>query len=302
MKFGIKSLCAAIVFAFVFSFAPAQMTLTPVYTGGNGTQQAATTAALNSLAGYFTNSANFRVSVTIGDLGSTGTLGTSSANFAQSGMYFYATPLFNVVTNTDLGGATTSMTISMNNNASITWGYNAGLPGTGAYSWQSVVMHEVLHSMGFYDGIANNTGGLANAGYTIFDSFTTLGTGGGAVAFTSYTTDAQRLAAITSNNLFWTGSFGVAANGGNPVKLYAPATYESGSTYSHIDPSQTGAGGLLFPALSSNTYFAGPTAVELGIMRDMGWSIAAVPEPATCVLFAGVAALGVAVYRRRRAA
>ena len=59
-------------------------------------------------------------------------------------------------------------------------------------------------------------------------------------------------------------------------------------------------GGLLFPALAANTYFAGPTAVELGIMRDIGWSVTAIPEPVTCVLIFGATSLAFVVCRRRR--
>lgn len=92
----------------------------------------------------------------------------------------------------------------------------------------------------------------------------------------------------------------MAANSGADVKLYAPSSFEAGSTYSHIDPSQTGAGGILFPTLSDNTFYAGPTAVELGMMRDMGWSLTAVPEPSTYALLFGASALAVVMVRRRR--
>ena len=271
--------------------------------GGTAEQQTSTTDALNRLKSYFTPSTiNLRVEVTIGNLGNTGTLGSSSAGFSQrSDNLFYAAPLFNFLQGNDLAGATTSITISMNNNSTVNWGYGTGAPGSGNYSWQTVVTHEILHSMGFYDGVADNTGALANAGYTIFDSLTVRNLAM-PVNFTSYTTNADRLAAILSNDLFWNGAFGKAANGGAPVKLYAPATFESGSTYSHIDPSQTGIGGTLFPALDANVFFEGPTAVELGIMRDLGWSVSAVPEPSTYVLILGVASLAFVAVRRRRAA
>lgn len=293
---------AVVVFAVLALAAEvqAQLTFTANYTGGTVQQQTATTAAMNSLAAFFSNSINLKVAVTITDLGNSSTLGSSSANFSQSGTYFYATPLFNAVTSTDLAGATTSVTITMNTNSGINWGYAASAPGAGNYSWQSVVMHEVIHSMGFYDGITDATGGLANAGYTIFDSFTVRNPGN--TAFTSFTTNAQRATAITSNQLYWNGAFGKAANGGNPVQLFAPSTFATGSTYSHIDPSQTGVGGLLFPALADNTFYAGPTAVELGIMRDMGWTLTAVPEPATLALILGSFGLALAIRHRRRSA
>lgn len=287
---GVLACCAAttrLSAAFVFN---------PSYTGGTLEQQNATTAALNSLASNFGNNVVLPLNITIGDLGNTGTLGSSSISLWQqiggSGP-FYPSPLYNILTATP----PVAMTLSMNNNPSITWGYAAAAPGAGNYSWQSVVMHEALHSLGFYDGIDDATGAYAQGGPVIFDTFTTVGMNG--TAFTSLADNAARAAAITGNNLFWNGPNGKAANGGNPVKLYSPGTFEAGSTYSHIDPSQTGVGGLLFPALDANTFYAGPTGVELGIMRDIGF--AAVPEPAEYAWLSAGLCLAFAVWRRRHA-
>jgi len=201
-------------------------------------------------------------------------------------------PLYNLLTATTPVG----MTMTMNINAGINWDLGAATPGAGVYSWQSVVMHEALHSLGFYDGIADATGAYANGGPAIFDTFTTVGPNGS--AFTALADDAARAAALTGGNLYWGGANGKAANGGNPVKLYAPNPFEAGSTYSHIDPSQAGVGGLLFPALSDATYFAGPTAVELGVMKDIGFSV--VPEPSAYALIAAFGLFGFVVFRRIR--
>src|SRR5205823_9958830 len=40
---------------------------------------------------------------------------------------------------------------------------------------------------------------------------------------------------FTNNNLYFNGPFATAANGGNNVKLFAPATFASRSSISHID-------------------------------------------------------------------
>lgn len=305
---------ASVCFAFLMSATTgrSQLTFLSNYTttslaGRDGTAlQNSTNAAMTSLAGYFTNNLSLKVQITLRDLGNTQTLGTSSANFFQIGGTgsYYATPLFNALTNTDTGGANTSITITMNTNAGINWGLGTGAPGSTFYSWQSVVMHEVLHSMGFYDGIgAVNTGsGTAaweNPGPTIFDTFSYVGSSGG-TQFSTLSTDQNRYTAVVGNNMFWTGANAVAANGGNPVKLFAPTTYEAGSTYSHIDPLLTGAGGLLFPALGDNIFYAGPTAVERGIMKDIGWGVSAIPEPSTVALIVGGVAMGFAIVVRRR--
>ncbi len=55
--------------------------------------------------------------------------------------------------------------------------YGASTPPQGQYNWQSVIMHEVGHSMGFFDTVAQN-GSYSNAGPGIFETLSTLGVGG----------------------------------------------------------------------------------------------------------------------------
>lgn len=260
------------------------LTFSPVYTVDSASsttvqqqQIQATNAALANLATYFQPSnITLRVEFTFRDLGSTGTLGQAGpAGFQVINGLYYAQALFNFVSQTDLTGQVTSLSVEMNTNSSVVWNYSNTTPAAGQYSWQDVIMHEVGHSMGFFDTIDQN-GAYNNPGPSIFETMATLGIGGSPL---SSLDQAARAAAIISNNVFWSGQFGLASNNNTPIKLYTPNPYEQGSTYSHIDPSETGKGGIYFPSLPDATYFPGPTAQELAIFRDLGWATTGSPSP-----------------------
>ena len=270
-----------------FAATSRALTFTPVYTVDPATptsvqqqQIQATNSALATLATFFQPSnINLRVEFSFRDLGSTGTLGSAGpAGFQAINGLFYAQALFNLISQTDLTGTVTSLSVSMNTNASVNWSYSNTTPAASQYSWQAVIMHEVGHSMGFFDTL-NRNGSYYNAGPSIFETMSTLGIGGSPL---SSLDQAARAAAIISNNVFWSGQFGLASNNNVPIKLYAPNPYEEGSTYSHIDPSERGKGGIYFPSLADATYFPGPTAQELAIFRDLGWAVtgSATPTPA----------------------
>ncbi|MFL6584259.1 MAG: hypothetical protein ACJ8KU_07050 [Chthoniobacterales bacterium] len=233
-------------------------------------QQQATSDALNKFRTYFQPSnITVRVEFNFHDLGNTGTLGQGGpAGFqVQNGVY-YAQALYNFIAKSDLAGGAVALNVEMNTNSSTSWFYGASTPPAGQYSWQSVVMHEVGHAMGFIDTV-NQDGSYVNAGPSIFETLATLGIGGSAVSSLDQPARAQ---AVISNNIYWSGQFGIASNGGNPIKLYSPNPYESGSNYSHIDPSQSAIAGLYYPSLADATYFPGPTAQELAIFHDIGWA------------------------------
>src|SRR3954466_5356167 len=255
---------SALTFTPVFTFDPAT---TPVV---QQQQQQATTQALTNLARFFQPSnITVRVQFQFKDLGNTGTLGQAGpAGFDVRNNVYYAQALFNFLTKNDVAGGAGSLTVEINTNPSTNWFYDASTPPAGQYSWQSVIMHEVGHSMGFFDTIATN-GSYSNAGPSIFETLATVGVGGTPL---SSLDQAARAQAVISNNVFWSGQFGLAANNGQAIKLYSPNPYEEGSNYSHIDPSQAGIGGLYYPSLADATFFAGPTKQELGIFHDVGWA------------------------------
>ena len=79
---------------------------------------------------------------------------------------------------------------------------------------------------------------------------------------------------LQSNNLFWNGAAGIAGNAGTRPRLYAPATWQPGSSYSHLDEVTYPAGNpnsLMTYAIGSAESIHSPGPITLGILTDIGW-------------------------------
>jgi hypothetical protein len=245
-----------------------------------------------------------------------GTLGSASAVSYWLGVttpvpgVLYPSALANHRELTDLNGAGHEINITFNSDVdngtvlgSANWYYGTnGLPGS-HIDLVTVALHEIGHGLGFA-GYLKQDGSYAGGNVSIFDHFlNTAGTGG--IKLTTMappqTADPARAAEAQSGDLYWDGVNASAANGGARPELYAPGTFNGGSSLYHLD--ELTLGGELFSPIYNGADHAF-SAVELGMFRDMGWTLAAVPE-AGAWLF-GLAASGVGgviiVVERRRAA
>uniref|UniRef100_A0A7C4ATQ9 Peptidase n=1 Tax=Desulfomonile tiedjei TaxID=2358 RepID=A0A7C4ATQ9_9BACT len=128
----------------------------------------------------------------------------------------------------------------------------------------TIVLHEFGHGYGFVDLIDSNTGQWLSG---VPDIYSLQLTQHGVGDFDTMT-DAQRLAALTSNQVYFNGPNVVAAKSGD-VKIYAPNPYESGSSISHWDPSNT-------PDLLMEPYYFGAHH-DIDLTRqaflDLGWTV-----------------------------
>ena len=133
----------------------------------------------------------------------------------------------------------------------------------------SVVLHEMGHGLGFVSLINSGTGAWFSGFPDIFGRQLTRVPGGDFDTMT----DAQRLAALTSNQVYWKGSHVVAAHGGQ-IQMYAPNPYQSGSSISHWDPSN-------FPnLLMEPSYWGATQSIDRTkeAFKDMGWSFTSVAD------------------------
>ncbi|MCF3648285.1 hypothetical protein [Synoicihabitans lomoniglobus] len=151
-----------------------------------------------------------------------------------------------------------------------------------AFDFKSTAMHELLHAMGFVSAISSTGEGLfvgtvgdPNAWYLI-DQYLVTATGQSFVD-TQFRFDAGLVGNLDDNpGIYFNGPHAVAANGGNPVAFYSPEPWEEGSSGSHTDDNTyLGTSALLMNAATDT----GPgvrtlSAIELGILRDIGYDIA----------------------------
>ena len=268
------------------------------------TRRSSLESAAATLASYFTGY-NVSVAFTVNSENTnSGTLASAGSGISFSSNGFYKS---NVQSRIQTGSGTSDG--SINWNFFHDWDYDDSV-SAGAYDFKSTAMHEILHAMGFISGInsagqglTTQTSGSPDVWYE-FDRFLTNSTGtflvdSGSFAFN--TGLAGMLTGGSANGVFFGGVNAMAAYG-NRVPIYSPSPYEEGSSGSHTDDNTfTGGNQLLMNAATATGQgLRTLSAIELGILQDLGYSVAAIPEPATVVLFLGLASIGFAIVRRRR--
>lgn len=267
------------------------------------------------LGAYFTNyNANLTFDVTSEDNAASDTLASAGSGIVST-------------TSTGFGQTIVQQKITGGGDANgsaadglITW--NFGIPGgwdiddnvsSGAYDFKSTAMHELLHTFGFSSMIGSDGAGLLSGVtvgsdpdlYGTFDNFLTDGSGNRLIG-TDGTFNSSELADLTggtgSNGVFFSGTNANAANGGNPVNIYSPTTYDDGSSIAHLDDDFFTSQALLMEAATLD----GPgtrtlSAIEIGILQDIGYTninTSPVPVPAAVWLM-GSGLLGLLGFGRK---
>lgn len=85
-------------------------------------------------------------------------------------------------------------------------------------------------------------------------------------------------AQLTDGSVYFGGAEVRAANGGNRAELYAPSTWQPGSSLSHFDEDAFPAGttnALMTPFLSAQEALHDPGPLTLALFRDLGWATSA---------------------------
>ncbi|WP_431238651.1 Ig-like domain-containing protein [Mycolicibacterium aichiense] len=282
-----------------------RITYTFIY--GNGSQfwssaaRAELAATAIYLSSYFEPQYDVNITYTVtGQYSLAGaTLASAGSDLISDNAGFYDTVVQNkILTGVDSNGAAADGTIDWN--FGYGWGYFSTVPG-GSYDFQSTAMHELLHTYGFLSVVDSAaSGNNAGPNWTTFDKFM-VDKNGNSVFFgpdgtTFNTAYNPNLTGGVSNGMYFGGANAMAANGGNPVPLYSPNPWESGSSMSHLnDDYYTGANEKLMNA-SSDTGLGVRTLspIEIGIMKDLGYTMVSA-SPTVAVLF-----IGLMLVRRRR--
>jgi hypothetical protein len=173
------------------------------------------------------------------------------------------------------------------NSTPTNWVFNNYQSNSGTYDFCGVVAHEFGHSLGF-----GSTCKMWWDGDTTFGEVSTWDT--------LLRDSSGRIAVMGSGDFTFTdggvtfnGEHAMAANGGEPIKIYSPPIF-SDSSLNHLDEST-------YPWALMTTYCSvgasQPTTLEWAMMQDLGWTV--VPEPSTfCLLAATGIVFG--VWRCRR--
>ena len=147
------------------------------------------------------------------------------------------------------------------------------------------MLHELGHGLGFisslsgvtYDSngnpIDNGLGywGAGGSYYLVFDKYAQDLAGTSVINYQSGSSALGHV--LRSQNLYWGGPDGVAANNGVRPKLYAPSAWEDGSSGSHLDENTYPAGSinaLMTPVLNNGESIHDPGPIVKGVLRRHG--------------------------------
>ncbi len=164
-------------------------------------------------------------------------------------------------------------TVNFGKNWFATGSGGTGTPATGEYDLFTVVLHEMTHGLHFASVFnADGTSRFGGGTYTRFDGFVYRGaTGTDRLLNSAGTGFAGSPSDLTSNDLYWGGTFGVAANGGNRIKLDAPNPFAAGTSVSHLDPA-TYPSLLMSPGIAPQQVIRQYSGIEIGMLLDLGWN------------------------------
>ena len=164
-------------------------------------------------------------------------------------------------------------------NSSVSWylGTDGNTP-TQRYDLVTVVLHEICHGLGFFDSMDtddNGTVGFYGVGTipVIYDTFIENLTEKrltDTLIFTNYT--AALLKEFTGGQLYFDGPLVNKYLNGTRARIYAPSTWDAGSSISHLDevrtlPPHT----LMTPFIDLGEAIHDPGQLTFSILGELGW-------------------------------
>ena len=190
----------------------------------------------------------------------------------------------------DLAAGEPDIITRFNSHEDANWYFGTdGNTPEGKTDFVSTVLHEIAHGLGFFsfasveETSVARLSGASGAGKLrdgnpdlpyIYDFFVENGARKTIMSFHDPSSDLENQ--FTGNDLFWNGKKGVAANAGSLPHIYAPSSWEQGSSYTHLDEMTFPAGdanALMTPYLANQEAIHAPGPVALGMLEDIGWTI-----------------------------
>ena len=165
-----------------------------------------------------------------------------------------------------------------------------GVVPTSRWDLETVVLHELGHGLGFLSSfdVSGRKGywgfGQNGSNYALRFDDLEYTTSTGTTKMTSFTNGSKALRKQLVDGSVFLGGDNVMAALGERAKLYDPAPWEEGSSNSHFDETKYPPGSenaLMTPVLNNGEEIHAPGPAMLAVFRDIGWTTAGTPPPAS---------------------
>jgi len=209
-----------------------------------------------------------------------------SGYLASAGSYFWSTPQFtngfcfeHITTGTDPAPSMPDIFCTVD--FGYAWYTGTENPAPSEIDFFSVMLHEMTHGLGFLS-LANPDGSsmIASGVYSRFDDYLYTGSGIDLFSWNGSTVifNGNSLSLLGGQGgVYFRGTNATTTYGSFPP-IYAPSSWQPGSSISHWDPNIVG-GGVMVPAIyygATNRMYA---AVEYSALRDLGFTQTSEPQP-----------------------
>ena len=277
---------------FVFNYTTGSQYWTPA--AKNSLQAAANALAANIVV---TKPVTLTFDVTAEKSPASSTLASTGSNLVSDSAGFFNTVVQSeILTGVDPNGSLADGNVDVN--FGIPWAYGDSVTSA-QYDFTSTMMHEMMHAMGFlsYVDAPGSNWNSRGTNWTTFDSFIVTNNKTKVIGTNKKWNTAYNKNLTGGNfGLYFGGANAVAANGGLLVPLYTPSPWESGSSVTHLDDlTFTGAKTQLMNAMAdTGRGIRVLSGIELGILKDLGYTVVPAPATASTLLFIGF------VFLRRR--
>ncbi|MEM8559201.1 MAG: hypothetical protein AAGG50_15375 [Bacteroidota bacterium] len=265
-----------------------------IYDGFPSEAQAAFQAAVDLWADYIVSSVPIRVDAVWEGLDSENTLGAAGPFIVRyeeddarpPGIDFdvwYPISLVNARAGRDVDTSTMDITATFNADFE-RWHFGLGAPGPNEFDLKTVVLHELAHGLGFIGALTADGGTgtlLVTGGQELpfpFDLLARDCEGNAALDESRYPRPSDALETLLTGRALYIGgpTIEAAAAGDTPVPLFAPTSWTTGSSYSHLDEAtfpNTNAQSLMTPFFTGGERILSPGALTCAVLRDIGWDL-----------------------------
>lgn len=209
--------------------------------------------------------------------------GRAFANFGgeQHINTFYPVALAEKIAGRELNSDTEADIVSsFNSNTAWYYGTDGNTPA-GKMDLVTIVLHEIAHGLGFTDSYevkgTEASVGLPDGELTapfVFDLYVESDSTK-KLCYDFAAPSPELAGALQSNNLFFSSPMSVTALNGVRPRLFAPKTFDGGSSVSHLDEATFNVDGdpnrLMTPHIGLAESIHDPGSVLRGVLSDMGW-------------------------------